>query len=73
MKAGSGSFGLGCWCVRSRPRTEDGRVGDAAPTPGDGEDGGLGLGASSGGWFDTGRRVRPPGSPRTVTAAGLVA
>ena len=40
MKAGSGSFGLGCWCVRSR--AEDGRVGDAAPTS-DGWDGGSGM------------------------------
>ena len=44
---------------------EDGRVGDGGRTK-EGEDGGLGLVASSGGWFDTGRRVRTPGSPRTV-------
>ena len=44
--------------------SEDGRVGDGGRTK-EGEDGGLGLVASSGGWFDMGRRVRTPGSPRT--------
>ena len=43
----AGASARGCWCVRSRP--EDGRVGDAAPTPGEGEDGGSPISAEDAG------------------------